>query len=256
MEKPIIIQSAEPFLFPGNRTGCLVIHGFTGTPKEMRPLGEYLASKGFTVLGPRLTGHAMCPPDMIRSRWQDWLASVEDGLHLLSGMTDRIYVLGLSMGGVLALISASRYPVQGAVAMSTPYRFPDDWRVNFLRPLSLFMPYVNKGPSDWQDPENLKTHVSYPKYPTRSLAELKLLFEQLQNALPQIRVPVLLMQSRDDTSILPDSMEHIFDRLGTSSKKMLWLEGGGHVITREPCKETVFQTAHEFILEIEKQLEK
>lgn len=256
MQKPIIIQSAEPFLFPGNRVGCLVIHGFTGTPKEMRPLGEYLSSKGFTVLGPRLTGHAMRPSDMIRSRWQDWLASVEDGLHFLSGMTDHIYLLGLSMGGVLALISASRYPIQGIVAMSTPYSFPKDWRVNFLKPLSLFMPYVDKGPSDWHDLENLKTHISYSKYPTRSLAELKLLFEQLYHALPQIKIPVLLMQSRNDTGILPESMERIFEHLGTPDKKMFWLEGGGHVITREPCKDTVFQTAYEFILEIEKQLEK
>lgn len=256
MQNQLIIQTAEPFLFPGGRVGCLVVHGFTGTPKEMRLLGEYLAEKGFTVLGPRLTGHAVRPSDMIRTRWQDWLVAVEDGLCYLRAMVDRVYILGLSMGGVLALISASRYPIQGVVAMSAPYCLPKDWRVNFLRPLSLFMPYVDKGPSDWHDLENLKTHISYPKYPTRSLAELKLLLDYLHDALPQVKIPVLLMQSRNDTGILPDSMERIYERLGTSNKKMLWLEGGGHVITREPCKEIVFQAAYEFILENEKLLEK
>ncbi len=251
MQNQLIIQTAEPFLFPGDRVGCLVVHGFTGTPKEMRPLGEYLANKGFTVLGPRLTGHAMRPSDMIRTRWQDWLASVEDSLCYLQGMADHIYILGLSMGGVLALISASRYPIRGVVAMSAPYCLPKDWRVSFLRPLSLFMPYVDKGPSDWHDLENLKTHISYPQYPTRSLAELKLLLDYLHNALPQVKIPVLLMQSREDTGILPDSMERIYERLGTSNKKMMWLEGGGHVVTREPCKGIVFQAAYEFILENE-----
>ena len=53
----MIIKTAEPFYFPGNSTGCLLIHGFTGTPKEMRPLGDFLADKGYSVLGIRLSGH-------------------------------------------------------------------------------------------------------------------------------------------------------------------------------------------------------
>ena len=79
MLSPIIIPTTEPFFFPGGATGCLMVHGFTGTPKEMRWLGEYLAGKGHSVLGVRLAAHATRPNDMIRARWHDWLASVEDG---------------------------------------------------------------------------------------------------------------------------------------------------------------------------------
>jgi carboxylesterase len=50
----MLIKTTEPFFFPGNDTGCLLIHGFTGAPTEMRPLGEFLAGKGYTVLGVRL----------------------------------------------------------------------------------------------------------------------------------------------------------------------------------------------------------
>ncbi|MEJ5224047.1 MAG: hypothetical protein WHV44_06280, partial [Anaerolineales bacterium] len=66
----MIIPTTEPFFFPGrnNAPGVLLIHGFTGTPKEMRWMGEYLNEKhGFTCLGVRLTGHATRPEDMIRS---------------------------------------------------------------------------------------------------------------------------------------------------------------------------------------------
>ncbi len=74
MSYPRLIPTAEPFVFPGGPVGCLLVHGFTGTPKEMRWLGEYLAGQGHTVLGVRLAGHATQPEDMIRARWWDWAA--------------------------------------------------------------------------------------------------------------------------------------------------------------------------------------
>ena len=48
MKQNFIIPSAEPFYYQGNKIGCLLIHGFTGTPKEMRLMGEYLANQGYT----------------------------------------------------------------------------------------------------------------------------------------------------------------------------------------------------------------
>ena len=130
MNYPRIIPTAEPFLFPGDRTGCLLVHGFTGTPKEMRWLGEHLARQGRTVLGVRLAGHATQPKDMLHIRWPDWVASVEDGWNMLSCCTDRVVVMGLSMGGVLSLLFAAHYPVAGVVAMSTPYHLPPDPRLS------------------------------------------------------------------------------------------------------------------------------
>jgi carboxylesterase len=126
----MIIPTTEPFFFPGrnNAPGILLTHGFTGTPKEMRWMGEYLNQKhGFTCLGVRLTGHATRPEDMIRSRYTDWLASVEDGFHLLAGAAPRVYLAGLSMGGVLSLLAASSLPVHGVIAMATPYNLPEGW---------------------------------------------------------------------------------------------------------------------------------
>ena len=117
----MIIPSAEPFYFPGNKTGCLLVHGFTGAPKEMRWMGEYLAEEGFSVLGVRLAGHATKPEDMIRTRYTDWMHSVEDGYHLLKGTVDRVFLIGLSMGGALSLLMASKLDVSGVFVMSAPY---------------------------------------------------------------------------------------------------------------------------------------
>ncbi len=252
---PQIIPTAEPFFFPGQgknaRTGCLVTHGFTGAPKEMRGLGEYLNRQGYTVCGMRLAGHATRPEDMVRSRWRDWLLSVEDGYALLRGCTDQVCLLGLSMGGVLSLTAAARFPVRGVVAMSTPYGLPAlSMPLWTARLLSLFKPYMPKGKvhdSGWFDHAAYAQHVSYPMNPVRSAVELKLLIEQMYAALPNIQAPVLLIHSHNDDYVVKDSMEQIYNQLGTLDKQMVWVEGGGHVITEEPTRETVFKVTGDFI---------
>lgn len=247
MTQTMIIPTAEPFYFPGGEIGCLLIHGFTGTPKEMLWLGEYLAKQGHSVLGVRLTGHATRPEDMIRSRWRDWLASVEDGWHLLKRATSQIFSLGLSMGGVLSLLFASRFPVTGVVAMSTPYRLPPDPRLRLIKWLSWISPYTPKGPPDWHSPEGEEGHISYPKYPTRSIAELVPLMAEMRAGLPKVTMPVLLMHSRQDGSVDPANMQMIYDHLGSTDKRMLWIENSGHVITRDAAQGQVFQAAADFI---------
>lgn len=116
---PQIIATAEPFLLLGDRSkpACLLVHGFTGTPKEMRWMGEYLNQNGYTCLGIRLAGHATDPEDMIRSNWTDWVASVEDGFSLLRDSSDAVFLVGLSMGGVLSLLMSTRANVNGVVSL-------------------------------------------------------------------------------------------------------------------------------------------
>jgi carboxylesterase len=252
----LIIPTAEPFFFPGKgrhaRIGCLVLHGFTGTPKEVRGLGEHLNGRGCAVCGIRLTGHASRPDDMVRSRCRDWLLSVEDGYHLLRSCTDQVFLLGLSMGGILALASAARLPVRGVVAMSVPYEMPVRMPLPLwsLRLLSRLVPYRPKSRAPgwgWFDQDARKQHIAYPQNPVRSGVELKLLLDEMRRALPRITVPVLLIHSRNDTYVLPEHMPRLHAALGTADKQMVWVEGGGHVITEEPTCRTVFAAASEFI---------
>lgn len=217
----------------------------------MRWLGEYLNRQGYTVCGIRLNGHATQPEDMIRSRWRDWLLSVEDGYNLLSSCTGQVFLLGLSMGGILSLTTASTFPVRGVVAMSTPYDLPSIplplWAIRIL---SRFKPYLPNGKvpgSGWFDQAAYQQHVSYPENPLRSAVELKLLVSEMHAALPKISMPVLLIHSRDDDYVIRNSMQQIFDRLTTPDKQMLWVEGSGHVITEEPTRETVFKATADFI---------
>jgi carboxylesterase len=129
----LIIPESEPFLLRGGPTACLLLHGFSATPQEMRPLGDYLGERSFTALGVRLAGHATDPHDLSRTRWTDWLLDVENGLALLEGIAERVVLVGQSMGGMIALAAAARYPVAGVVAMSTPFGTPPDETASRLR---------------------------------------------------------------------------------------------------------------------------
>lgn len=253
----MIIPTTEPFFFPGepDQPGCLLIHGFTGAPKEMRWMGEYLSKQGFPSLGIRLTGHATRPEDMIRSRYTDWMTSVEDGYHLLSGVTDRIYLVGLSMGGVLSLLMATKLDVRGVVAMSTPYQMPVNYPNWLLRLMSKFVLYQPKSGdvpgASWFDKAAYAEHFSYPQNPVRSAAEFQLLLGEMRAALPKVDVPVLLIHSKNDTYVLPENMEPIYVSLGTSDKTKLYVMEAGHVVTRDAARDQVFEAASDFIQRIE-----
>ena len=245
-----VIPTAEPFFYPRGRIGCLLIHGFTGAPKEMHEMGACLSAAGYSVLGIRLAGHATIPEDLLRMRWQDWMGSVEDGWDVLKGCSDQVFLLGLSMGGVLSLITAARLPAAGVVTMSTPYALKADPRLGWLEWLSWLQPSLPKGPPDWVDPHVAEDHVDYPAYPTRAVIQLRDLVTEMQACLPQVNAPVLLIHARNDTGggfFDPQSMEHIYERLGSKDKQMLWIEGSGHVVTRDAKKEVVFQAAIQFI---------
>ncbi len=252
-----IIPTAEPFLFLGepSKPACLLIHGFTGTPKEMRWMGEFLNQQGYTCLGIRLAGHATEPEDMIRSNWTDWTASVEDGCHILRGVTDNIFLVGLSMGGVLSLIVSTRLAVRGVVALSTPYKLPDDPRLKHVDWISKIIPYLPKSAEEpgtgWFDQEAWKDHISYPRNPIRSIGQLDRLLAAMRAALPQVHVPVLLIHSKNDAYVLPDNIELIYaDLLNASDKTKLYVTGSGHVVPRDAARQQAFQYALEFIQRI------
>jgi len=109
------------FAVDGDGPGCLLLHGFTGTPAEMRPLGEHLAERGFAVRAPLLPGHGALVEDLARTTWRDWYATAEESWGELGKRSERRAVVGLSMGALLALHLAHEHASEvGAVAALAP----------------------------------------------------------------------------------------------------------------------------------------
>ena len=246
----VLLPRGQAFLYPGGPVGCLVIHGFTGAPAEMRWFGGQLAHAGYSVVGVRLFAHATQPEDMFRARPQDWVASVEDGYHLLRGLSEQVVVMGLSLGGILSLHFASRFEVRGVVAMSVPYILMAPW-VKRIRPLlpalSRFVPYMDKGAPDWRDPHLADDHLEYPKHPVRAAASLVDVHTEMLRRLPLITAPVLMIASHGDATAPPWHTQAIFDRLRTADKQIVLVENSGHVITRDLERQRVVDSAAAFV---------
>lgn len=246
---PQQIPTAEPFFFKGDEIGFLLIHGFTGTPKEMRLLGEDLHAHGHTVLGVRLAGHATRIEDMRRTTWQDWFVSVEDGYNMLRSCCDHVFSIGLSMGGALSMLAAAVLPLDAAVAISAPFQL-DDWRLPFLRPLSVIKPYMAKGKSDMKDEEQNAQHAHYHAYPTRSIVQLDELLKTVRANAGSIDIPVLLIHSKADQGVPFKNLNRYDKHLMTKMKKKLILKKSGHVVTEDIEREVAFSAIRDFAREV------
>jgi carboxylesterase len=254
-----IIPGGEPFLFPGGRTGCLLVHGFTATPQVMRPLGLRLSREGHTVLGIRLPGHATEPADLARVSWRDWELAFEEGVHLLRGMCEKVILVGHSTGGTLALNFAGREAVDGLAVISSLLHLPEDKNFALLRKLPypvrlrIFRwvarrkPFVDKGQSAWYDREAQAAYLSYPVNPVNAVIELRLLLGEVDKVIGSVTCPALVIHSINDEKIPFANAEEILRRLGSADKRLVRLENCGHVAPLDAGRERVLDEIAEFV---------
>ncbi len=251
----------DGFALPGTRPlGCLLVHGFTGTPDEMRPLGLALSARGFPVHAVRLAGHGTDIDDLAGTRWQDWLASVDEAVAELQGIAPRVAVVGMSMGALLALhLAAARPRAVGALVLcGTPLRL-HDWRlrvVPLLRripPLArryAVLPKENRGP-DVADPVVRAASPSYRATPLAGIVELLRLQAVVRRELEQVTQPVLALHGRHDHTVPLTNLGVLRRRLGSRTVETRVLENSWHVITIDHDRDEVARLAGDFLERIE-----
>lgn len=239
------MEGAEPFFLPGGEKGVLLIHGFTGSPAEMRLLGEFLQRAGYTVFAPRLCGHGTTVEEMSKTKWCHWYSGVQDGYHILKPLCKSVAVVGLSMGGLLAFKLAAEYPIEKVVSLSTPIYIADK-RMDMLPMYRVFREFVPKKRKVYMDIAP-KYSVGYSATPLSSLSSLVELIQQVDRLLPTINIPLLIVQARWEHTVQPRSAQHIYNRIGSSEKQLVWLEKSGHIVTLDVEREQVFRHIIEFL---------
>lgn len=249
-----LMPGAEPFLYEAGPVGCLMLHGFTSTPYEMRSLGRYLADKGITAGAPLLAGHGTCPEDLQNRRWPEWYASVSDALDKMLARCSRVYLVGLSLGGALALYTAAKRgsDLAGIVTMGAPIYVPSPLGT-VLKGLNSTMPYLNKPYRDIEDPAAHHEHVSYLRSPSAATAELIAFIGQTRSVLGQVTMPALIMYSRHDHVVPGVNSHHIYSRIASHDKRLLAFHRGFHIMTVDTDRDRVREAVYGFIEEHEKE---
>ena len=239
------MSGAEPFILPGSDRGILAVHGITGSPAEMRLFGEYANHQGYTVLAPRLCGHGTHVKDMAPLTWPYWYASVVDGYHMLQGLCRDITVVGLSMGGLLALKLASEKPVSAVVSLSAPIHLFEP-RLKLLPVYRLFRSYEPNKRKVFPDLDPSYS-VGYEKIPLASLDSLLSLIKHVAGLLPLVEVPILVAHSKVEHTVQPSSAQYIFDHVRSRDKELKWLRKSGHVITLDCERGQLFEAIANFL---------
>ncbi len=238
-------RSVAPFFYEGGNRGLLLIHGFTGTTAELGPMGKYFHKLGFTVHAPLLAGHGTTPEEMTKTGWKDWWKSAVDGYERLKQFgCDKISVVGLSMGGVLALRMARELEVAGVVTMAAPMRFKNK-KAHFAWLIHPFVPYQVR--NDVKEPHIEEAILPYDRTPVKCVASLKRLIHDVRGRLHHITVPVLVIQGGADETIYPEDAEIIMAGLGSKDKQLKWYPRSSHIIVLDHDREQMFAEISAFI---------
>lgn len=233
---------AHEYFHCGGKTGVLLLHGFTGTPANMHSIWRCLEAdeqecrlntaveneNGYTIYAPLLSGHGTNLRNMRKSCARDW---IDDALKAYDRLTaagcEKIYVAGLSMGGLIAAIVASERRVDGVIMICAPAKMK--LYLHICRFISLAVPYIITGEPHWQEDEEAQTYMGMA---TARISDLNKIRRRANKAASKITAPLLAIQSREDNKVAHGSAERIL-RSAESAKiaEAVFFSGAKHGIT-------------------------
>lgn len=247
----------KEFFLPGAGVSALLIHGLTGTPYEMRYLGERLAARGVRVRGVRLAGHAGTPEELGAAGYDNWYESVVNGLEELRQFGEPNVIVGLSAGAVLAArLAADQSESVAGLALLAPAFFLSASMSIALRSLRAILGSLveriylfNPGASDIHDAAARSIHPSCRLMPLSAPMNLLDLSAVVRPMLPRITQPALMMHGRrDHTCPMRKNIGYAMKHLSSAEKRAIELEESYHVITVDSEKERVVSEVADFVV--------
>jgi esterase/lipase/1-acyl-sn-glycerol-3-phosphate acyltransferase len=240
-----------------NSNSCVIaIHGFSSAPKEVEKLAIFLNKNNLNVIAPRLSGHGTVPEDLKNKKWEDWYKSISRAITIASIQCKRVYIVGFSTGGLLALLSTKKQYKEfvGLVCINAALHL-NDLRIKTLLPAISFWNDVVKVFSDdkytkeYVDnfPEN--PEINYNKHYVDSIEQLNLLMKKTRKSLYKIRKPILIIQGQDDPIVNPSSAHEIYEKIESRYKSLKIIEASRHVIITGDNTDELF----DYILDFTKQ---
>jgi carboxylesterase len=247
--------------------GCLMLHGFMGSPTSSRPMAEHLAQRGITVHCPLLPGHGELPNKLEGARREDWIGEAEEAFAFLKGRCQEIFLMGHSMGTTLnAHLAVKHGGVRGIIMLAPAYTVPSR-AIHLLRPLKYVLPWFY--PLRFRRLHALayeRLHDVYPdldlkdaavqarlpemtRVPTDAVDEMNKMLAQGRRLWPRVDEPVLIFQGGEDIAVDEATTETLFGRLASQDKELVFIPEAGHELMRpfDPVHTQVWPRAAAFI---------
>jgi len=230
----------SPFFWPKGEVAILCIHGFSATTVEVRKIAAFLRDQGYTTRGPLLPGHGTDPLEMNKTSWQDWLATAENALLELKQDYDQVFILGESMGGLLAFHLGVKYPsLLGAMIFAPAVRIKLLWLSKLIW---RFKPFIAKGKPSPTIPQQ-----SYSVFPLQAAASLYELQRKVRKELVKFTIPAVIFQGKLDDTIDPLGTVEAYEKIASSDKDFVFLDDSAHIILLDKQLPLVQEICLEFI---------
>jgi len=225
--------------------GVLLLHGFSSSLDTVNGLCPYLEKANLPYRMPVLRGHGATPEALAGVQARDWVDDATAALRDLRHDVDSVVVVGLSMGGLVALTLAMEQPerLTGVVTLAAALRFCDR-----LAPLAQYLYPVmrrTKMPPVPSDESYLSTNYTW--VPTPSFVELYRFGRDVERRLAEVRVPILVIGTRHDRVVRPESAEIIYRGVSSSEKELRMFERSGHEMLQAREREDVYAAVMAFV---------
>lgn len=223
-----------------NKTKCLIIHGFGGGVYEVTPLADFLKKHGYEVVCPVLKGHSSTSKDMRKATYREWIDSAELELKKLKKAGDKVFLIGFSMGGLIAFNLANKHNIKGIITINTPIFYWNIYQVF----INLVDDIKNKKCN------NIRRYIQAKNNsPIMSMIQFLLLLHHTKPILEKIDCPVLILQAEDDDTVRRKSVDYINIHVTSNHKTMRYFKEGGHLILLSPIANQVMTSVKDFLQE-------
>ena len=238
---PLDPTAVAPWALGDGKRGVLLIHGFAGSPPELRRLGEHLAASGWRCAGPVLPGHGTQPEQLARTGWRDWAAAVQREFDSLCERCETVVVAGQSMGGLLALdLAANDLRVAAVASLAAPLWFNGVLPRTLPVLQHLVRWHVPGTDVDLWNPTAVDELWSYGRRSVRAINQLQQLCSRVRGELAQVRAPVLVMHGLRDRTADPRCAQEVARRLVCSDEvELQYLPRSGHALSIDVDREVV-----------------
>ncbi len=219
---PFNTPEHDPFLLEGGKPAALLVHGFPGSPSEMRATGQLLNELGFTAHGPLLPGFGKEIETLPTLKMENWLDAVSRAWASLRRDHSPCILVGNSMGGALALAAAAKNPPDALILFAPFWKLPGLLWAGLpfirrilpeVRPFRIMKPNFDdpefrKGAANFSpelnldDPAVRAAMIDFP-IPIGVFDEIRRAGVEGHQAVPHVPCPVLIIQGTNDPLVRP-----------------------------------------------------